>query len=412
MPLSTASFFTRDTNNTSKGYARSSDHAAYKIYQNITWSMWLALGPGTNKTIWSHWEDSDESARCWHFAVQEDGKFRILLSADGMNISLHYTADPIFDYSWINLAVTFGAGVLKIYVNGVEVAQTGASYLAAWGSALPLYSAGKRLMIASHNSMSLPIDTSPAGCISNFAMFDDVLDADELGEVYNNGQPADLSEHSRSDNLVIWYRMDQTDTPPTLIDSASGADATIVTSGQSGAFNPSANAIPLANLAADVKHGVTASDGTGTYRGADLWESVAASDLSEDAEYLQDGETVTGTAELQVVLTVRNRVDQILTAIESSGVTDDEWTALDLDSFTFDRTLYDALLALLEERESVSAVVERLRFYFLAFKVDLSVESEEDDADPTSEILVGAPLDDTVPTSDGRSNVFVGAILE
>lgn len=52
---------------------------------------------------------------------------------------------------------------------------------------------------------------------------------------------------------------------------------------------------PVVSAAATTKHGVTADDGTGTYRGADLWEAITAGQLASGISKLQDGTTVVGT---------------------------------------------------------------------------------------------------------------------
>jgi hypothetical protein len=51
----------------------------------------------------------------------------------------------------------------------------------------------------------------------------------------------------------------------------------------------------VANVAADVKHGVASDGGTGTYRGADLYDVVAAAELKHGLTKNQDGSSVLGT---------------------------------------------------------------------------------------------------------------------
>ncbi len=51
----------------------------------------------------------------------------------------------------------------------------------------------------------------------------------------------------------------------------------------------------VANLAADVKHGVSSDGGAGTYRGADLWDAVTAAQLKHGLTKNQDGASIAGT---------------------------------------------------------------------------------------------------------------------
>jgi hypothetical protein len=74
-------------------------------------------------------------------------------------------------------------------------------------------------------------------------------------------------------------------------------DSNIV-AGQSGKFNSTTNnraGTAVVAVAATTKHGVTANDGTGAYRGYDLWTSVQASELKSGVSLNQDGVTVAGT---------------------------------------------------------------------------------------------------------------------
>ena len=46
------------------------------------------------------------------------------------------------------------------------------------------------------------------GFISNGSVWNKALSASEVSEVYNSGQPGNLSSHSASSNLVAWWKMD------------------------------------------------------------------------------------------------------------------------------------------------------------------------------------------------------------
>ncbi len=237
MAFSTGSFFGRDTNDTSQGYALAAADNSYKYYNNMTWSMWLACIPGTNKDVWGMWEDTASNNRSWLYSIQSDGTFRIILSWDGTSFSLHKTQNAIFTDTWKHVMITFASGTFVCYVN--NVAQTLDEVLPWGGGAVPLFSAGQRLLVGSNNPASPTADKTPAGAWNNYSLWSKVLSVAERAELYNSGVPTDLTTHSAyAASCTNWWRMDQSDTAPTLVDTKNGAGSnmTITTAGSTGKF--------------------------------------------------------------------------------------------------------------------------------------------------------------------------------
>ncbi len=84
---------------------------------------------------------------------------------------------------------------------------------------------------------------------------------------------------------------------------------------------------------------------------------------------------------------MRAILNAILTVISAASLTDDEFSALTIESAPFDINTYNALLAVLDAREVTSTTRDRLRYFFLA----KGVEVEE--------------------SSAGKSNIFLGTGL-
>lgn len=85
---------------------------------------------------------------------------------------------------------------------------------------------------------------------------------------------------------------------------------------------------------------------------------------------------------------MRDFLDAILAFISCSSLSDDEWGTIDTlidESYTLEN--YEALLGILDARESVSAARDRLRYYFLAAGVEVSESSN-----PQSNVFIGAAL--------------------
>lgn len=238
--FSTKSYYCQQSNDSSKAYAVAGNDASYKYYNNMTWSMWIACGPGNSHHFWSNWEQVSGNNRAWLISNQTDGSVRILNSWNGTNFSNLKTPANVLDYTWKHVVFTFASGTITCYINGV--AQT-LTVTTAWtGGAVGMNAANVQCIIGDHSPSNPPADTSVNGAYSNYSLWNKVLSGAEINEIYNNGTPTDLSTHSAVANLTNWIRMDQTDNSTTLTDSiASGASCTITVSGTSGIFKQGDN---------------------------------------------------------------------------------------------------------------------------------------------------------------------------
>lgn len=241
--FSKKSYYMLDTDNSSHSYALVASDTSYQYYNNITWSMWAAVAPNVNRTLWSMYDETP-NARSWLFSTQGDGTFRIIGSWDGTNICLFKTLNAVHNFGWLHIVVTFASGVFTCYINGVL--QTLGTTI-AWGGGSTLFAANKQMMIGSFDPTAPPIDVSPAGCVMNFSMFNTVLNGDQINELYNGGIPTDLKKFSKYANLTNWFRMDQSDNTTTLTDSKAGITAAITQTG-SGVFQQSTNVPGIAAI--------------------------------------------------------------------------------------------------------------------------------------------------------------------
>jgi len=66
---------------------------------------------------------------------------------------------------------------------------------------------------------------------------------------------------------------------------------------------------------------------------------------------------------------MRDFLDSILEFIEAASLSDEEFDSIDLDEQAYNIETYDALLTILDDRETVSTTRDRLRYYFLAKNV-------------------------------------------
>lgn len=293
--FSTASYFGRDTNATITAYAKAGADASYQYYNNKTWSFWHAGQPGTNKNIWSEWDESTNN-RSWIFSNQDDGTFRIIFSHNGSGItSNHKTVNAVFDFSWKHIVVTFASGVFQVYVNNVLQTLT---VTTAWSAgAVALHAASKQILVGAKNPAGPAADQCPGGCYSNFSLWNKVLSASERTELYHGGRPGNLALHSAYSSCTNWWRMDQSDSgsTTTLADTkVPAANMTITKSGANAVFDPSANYPKVEDppSAGSVLSGVS-------YDCGDLTGTFAAPTAGQIADAVWDeavaGHTTSGT---------------------------------------------------------------------------------------------------------------------
>lgn len=84
---------------------------------------------------------------------------------------------------------------------------------------------------------------------------------------------------------------------------------------------------------------------------------------------------------------MREFLNAILSFIGASSLTDLEFSALPIDSAAYNAPTYQALSGVLESREAVSTMQDKLFYYFRARGVDINA------------------------AETGRSNIFLGSVL-
>ena len=86
---------------------------------------------------------------------------------------------------------------------------------------------------------------------------------------------------------------------------------------------------------------------------------------------------------------MRASLNAILALIGSVSLTDEEWELIELEDGASDVEKYDALIVVLDSRDSVSSTKLRLQYYFLAIGAEVS-----DPSNAKTNIFVGASLED------------------
>jgi hypothetical protein len=143
----------------------------------------------------------------WGSAGQGQGRFFGVTSASNylsfqtyQSIVTSSTALPI--NRWYHVAATVTNGETKLYIDG-SLDTTGSNILSS-----PTYS---KTHVGELYYSQTTASRHFAGNIDELALFNKVLSASEISQVYNNGNPFDLNSdagnYSSSVNLKAWWRM-------------------------------------------------------------------------------------------------------------------------------------------------------------------------------------------------------------
>jgi len=132
--------------------------------------------------------------------------------------------------SWTHIAVTYdGSGAntgQAIYINSVSKAVTRSSGTIGSGAYVAMENTAYPLKIG-----SLLAGNFYEGDLDEVSMWSKELTSDEVGVIYNSGEPTDLSGAS---GLIGWWRMGDTAIFPTIPDASTNSNNGTMTNMSSG----------------------------------------------------------------------------------------------------------------------------------------------------------------------------------
>lgn len=164
----------------------------------------------------------------------------------------------------------------------------------------------------------------------------------------------------------------------------------------------------ITNVKIGTEYVIEGEELTGLYEGTDRFTSLAEEDVRYGTEYLANNQERTGKL-TYLPTDARSVCDQILRFIGAESLTDDEWATLTVTVNSTGLEVYQALYGVLDARGSTAAMMDRLACYFKAKGIDIVVETEREPGQP--HIFIGSDLEDA-PVADGKSNVFIGGVIE
>lgn len=207
-------------------YYRVTDHASLDITANLTLSAWVkGAGSGDGAGIVSK-DDYGANQRSYDLFkdVSAPSKIAGAVSADGTNVKYLQSSLTAFDDTWHHVAMTFSSNTVKLYVDGT-LDPSPVTIVA--NTVNSIHSGSAAVTIGTILNSDAPSTYTFTGNIDEPSIWNATLTDAEIAEIYNSGDPTDLTTHSKAGNLVSWWRMgdDAGDSNTALVDQVGSNDA-------------------------------------------------------------------------------------------------------------------------------------------------------------------------------------------
>ncbi len=184
--------------------------------QNITVSFWV--NAGTQSVNYKYFlEKGNNSYAIYTANTTTDLKFFIY---DGSNYYLSNALSNAFDGNWHHIAFTYDGSQIIGYKDGVANTPVSASGTILYDT--------DPLRICSRAPSA---GNYPSAKISNVSIWNVGLTSAQVSEIYNEGVPSNLNNHSAYSNLVSWWQLGSNSsfsTNWTVLDEKGSNDGTSV----------------------------------------------------------------------------------------------------------------------------------------------------------------------------------------
>ena len=140
---------------------------------------------------------SSDSARAFGFLIHTDGRLRLLQRATGVSDNT-YTTSTISANVWTHVSVVRTTSSVSLYINGNLDGGVQSN------SFVPNDAGTQDFYIGRNDSTSITYFT---GSISNVSIWNAALTSAQVSEIYSEGVPQNLNNHSAYSNLVSWWQL-------------------------------------------------------------------------------------------------------------------------------------------------------------------------------------------------------------
>lgn len=159
-----------------------------------------------------------------YYVVYEPGNNRFQFRAQWTNLPIWQAPTSSLSKNvWSHVAISYDAASTAndpvIYVNGLELSIT--------ETTAPSGTRASNSGASAIAATTVP-DNYFFGHLDEIAIYNSALPLADITDIYNSGDPPNLSSLDSSSSLVHWYRMGDNDTFPTIQDTIGTRDLTMV----------------------------------------------------------------------------------------------------------------------------------------------------------------------------------------
>ena len=205
----------------SSDYIDCGDNYTFGPATAFSWSFWMkAQNFSAQRAMIAK---TSHDANVYGYSLQHNSSGKLFAQMRAPSTLRNLTYSTVMSAgTWYHICFTYAGGSnvngMLAYIDGVVEPTPSSASLNAWTTTDPL-TFGARSTSTFFFS----------GNLNNISVWDKALSSAEVSEIYNSGQPADLSEHSAVANLQSWWLLNTSANFPTEVDQQVAAvDGTLM----------------------------------------------------------------------------------------------------------------------------------------------------------------------------------------
>ena len=131
------------------------------------------------------------------FRTNADGIFRVILNHSS-SVTVIDSATAVNDGNWHNLVFNYSSSGMNLYIDG-SLSNSNTTSVTSVDSSTEGFMIGARKISAPEKFFN--------GSISNVSVWNAALTSAQVSEIYNEGVPSNINNHSAYSNLVSWWQL-------------------------------------------------------------------------------------------------------------------------------------------------------------------------------------------------------------
>lgn len=203
-------------------YCSGSDDPSLDIAGDVSFSAWVKItNTSTVRTILAKWQTGGNQ-RSYSFSITGNENVRMAISNNGSATEVETSTGTVPTGVWTHVGVTWKASTstYRFFINGAFDSQDVGSMTSIFSGTAPITVGGQGAAFFF------------AGFLDEVSIWNKTLADAEMASIYNSGVPIDLNgvsgDYVSPTNLVSWWRMGDGATYPTIPDTASSNNNSVV----------------------------------------------------------------------------------------------------------------------------------------------------------------------------------------